>query len=480
MKVKVIEHARYGKCRVGEEGWIVGRDVARILGYANADGFVRKHVAAQNKRLDSVRALDSLHCARTALINQAGLDELLAATDNPDAAEIKAWLLSESARLDAVHSEESNSLPQVLVPQVFNHPQFGNLRAVNIGGEPFFIGIDVARALGYRNTRQAIIDHVPDKFKKDGVAIRDSVGGTNSPILINEAGLYKLIMRSRLPETEKFSDWACGEVLPSIRKDGCYVASEQNNNLLRRKEYERRCYEEAKLAYDAFIPYYPLTLENLDGEIWKEIDEHYHVSNFGRVKSFKKGKQIILKPQLRGLYLSVTLCIGGKKKSNYLHILAAQSFIPNPDNKPEVNHEDGHKFNCHVSNLYWSTSTENKRHAVRTGLQKSGVDSYQAKIQSDADIIYIRDNPDNLTQKQLAEKFGVKQVTISAIQIGKTHKKAGGTLSEPKNPHVSEESKRQILIEYKKGVRGCGLEALGKKFGHSSATVWRIVNCSCG
>ena len=232
MKVKVIEHARYGKCRVGEEGWIVGRDVARILGYANADGFVRKHVTAQNKRLDSVRALDSFHCARTALINQAGLDELLAATDNPDAAEIKAWLLSESARPNAVHSEESNSLPQVLVPQLFNHPQFGNLRAVNIGGEPFFIGSDVAKALGYRNTRQAIIDHVPDKFKKDGVAIRDSVGGTNSPILINEAGLYKLIMCSRLPEAEKFSDWACGEVLPSIRKDGCYVAPEQNNNLL--------------------------------------------------------------------------------------------------------------------------------------------------------------------------------------------------------------------------------------------------------
>ncbi|MBR0061790.1 MAG: HNH endonuclease, partial [Selenomonadaceae bacterium] len=362
MKVKVIEHARYGKCRVGEEGWIVGRDVARILGYANADGFVRKHVAAQNKRLDSVRALDSLHCARTALINQAGLDELLAATDNPDAAEIKAWLLSESARLDAVHSEESNSLPQVLVPQVFNHPQFGNLRAVNIGGEPFFIGSDVAKALGYRNTRQAIIDHVPDKFKKDGVAIRDSVGGTNSPILINEAGLYKLIMRSRLPETEKFSDWACGEVLPSIRKDGCYVASEQNNNLLRRKEYERRCYEEAKLAYDAFIPYYPLTLENLDGEEWKEIegfDGVYQISNFGRTKRFHKyTPPRILKPYLNRDYLRIGLYLDNKRVKRFVHILVAQAFISNPDNKPEVNHEDGHKFNCHVSNLYWSTSTE--------------------------------------------------------------------------------------------------------------------------
>ena len=232
MKVKVASHARFGKCRVGEEGWVVGRDVAKILGYANADGFVRKHVKAENKRFASVRALDSVHCAKTALINLVGLDELLTAADNPDSADIKAWLLSESARHDAEVREESQNLPQVLVPQVFNHPQFGNLRSVLIDGEPFFIGKDVATALGYKNSREALQEHVPDKFKKDGVAIYDPIGREQFPVLINEAGLYKLVMRSKMPKAEEFSDWACGEVLPAIRKDGCYIAPEQNNTLL--------------------------------------------------------------------------------------------------------------------------------------------------------------------------------------------------------------------------------------------------------
>ena len=228
MKVKVIEHARFGKCRVAEEGWIVGRDVARILGYANADGFVRKHVTAENKRLDSVRALDSFHCARTALINQAGLDELLAAALNPDAAEIKAWLVSESARPDAVLGTE---LPAENLPQVFNHPKFGSLRIVIVNGVAWFVGKDVAAGLGYANPERAIRDYVDESDKRGDKIVTPR--GVQNTTLINKSGMYSLILDSQLPLAKDYRHWVTSNVLPQVDEKGYYIAdAEQNNNLL--------------------------------------------------------------------------------------------------------------------------------------------------------------------------------------------------------------------------------------------------------
>ena len=110
-----------------------------------------------------------------------------------------------------------------LTPTIYEHEQFGKIRVVDEKGEPWFVGKDVATALGYSNPRKALADHVPDKFKKDGVTIRDSMGREQTPTLITEAGLYKLVMRSKLPTAEKFSDWVCAEVIPTIRKHGVYM-----------------------------------------------------------------------------------------------------------------------------------------------------------------------------------------------------------------------------------------------------------------
>ena len=120
--------------------------------------------------------------------------------------------------------------------QIFNHPEFGSVRVVEIDGEPFFVGRDVAIALGYSNSHDALAAHVPDKFKKDGVTIRDTIGIEQYPTLISEAGMYKLVMRSKLSNAEKFSDWVCAEVLPSIRKRGMYIdpRAEITSDLLRR------------------------------------------------------------------------------------------------------------------------------------------------------------------------------------------------------------------------------------------------------
>ena len=88
--------------------------------------------------------------------------------------------------------------------KIFENPEFGRIRTMEINGEPYFVGKDVAEILGYSNPRKAIIDHVDEEDKTDGVTIRDSIGREQKPILINESGLYSLILLSKLPTTKKF------------------------------------------------------------------------------------------------------------------------------------------------------------------------------------------------------------------------------------------------------------------------------------
>ena len=242
-----------------------------------------------------------------------------------------------------------------------------------------------------------------------------------------------------------------------------------------RREYDRRKREEALPAYRALMSCYPFTLDDLDGEIWKPVVgyDKYEVSNFGRVKSFWEKPPRILKPVLVGEYLNVDLSTGGKMKSRRVHVLVAKAFIPNPLNKPEVNHDDGNKFNCYIGNLWWATRAENMQHAVRTGLAKSGVDSYQAKLTAEQ-IIYIRNNPDNLTLEQLAEMFGVTDGTISDIQLGKKYQNAGGTIRKPQKQRIPDEQREQIRADRATGQYS--KIALARKYGCSEATIRKIIN----
>lgn len=96
------------------------------------------------------------------------------------------------------------------------------VRSLLIDGEPWFIGNDVAKILGYSNPRDALSKHV-DKEDKDGVAIRDSIGRMQNTPVINESGLYSLILSSKLPSAKEFKHWITSEVLPQIRKTGKYA-----------------------------------------------------------------------------------------------------------------------------------------------------------------------------------------------------------------------------------------------------------------
>lgn len=295
-------------------------------------------------------------------------------------------------------------------------------------------------------------------------------------------------------------------------------------------------YIKTRSDFKKFIQTYPLTVDDLHGEVWAPIKdcESYQVSNYGRVKSFKKGTTHILKPFLdRNGYLTCTLRVNRKQKPINVHRLVAKAFIPNPDNKPQVNHIDGCKWNSCFSNLEWATREENMCHADITGLRMmpQGEDNSQAKLTTEQ-VVLIRENPDNLSCKQLAELFAVSDSTIGEIQRGLRYRNAGGhyrskfetklTKSTWKEIYclyqtkgltqkqigeifnvsaervgqiirridkenkqktnyrlryrLPDETRTKIRTEYKKGVRGSGSPALARKYGVSQKTILNIVN----
>lgn len=221
------------------------------------------------------------------------------------------------------------------------------------------------------------------------------------------------------------------------------------------KEKVRLRHAEAKKAFVTLMKFYPLTLDNLDGEIWRDIagyDGDYQVSTFARIKSFKNGKVRILKPTISGDYIRIELCKDGVQKQFSVHRLVAEAFIPNPEGKPEVNHKDGKKFNCVVENLEWSTRSENIKHAFDTGLEEPnrGENNWQASLTNEQ-AEYIRENPDGLTGVELAKKLNVTATVISEIQRGLIYKDAGGTIRKSKAKRIPKEERDQIRAEYATG-----------------------------
>ena len=108
--------------------------------------------------------------------------------------------------------------------QIFKHEKFGDIRTINKDGEPWFVGKDVAEVLGYADTRKAIRMHVDDDDK--GGDILSTPGGRQQITIINESGLYSLILSSKLPQAKEFKRWVTSEVLPQIRRTGAYLTQD--------------------------------------------------------------------------------------------------------------------------------------------------------------------------------------------------------------------------------------------------------------
>lgn len=119
--------------------------------------------------------------------------------------------------------------------KIFNSEEFGKVRTVVINDEPWFVGKDIAEALGYTNTRKAIGDHVHEDDK--GVTKCDTLGGKQDLTIINESGLYALIFGSKLESATRFKHWVTSEVLPSIRKHEMYATDNVIDKILNNPDF---------------------------------------------------------------------------------------------------------------------------------------------------------------------------------------------------------------------------------------------------
>lgn len=188
--------------------WFIGKDVAAICGYKDTWRAIKYHVSPENTDHTIFNS------RRLIIISYAGFKEI-----DPTEEHLN-WFVN--------HLPEASTSTET--PTVFNHPEFGELRTVEISGEPWFVGKDVATALGYSDTFGALKKHVDAADKQN--CQNDSFDTPRGMTIINESGLYALILSSKLPSAKEFKHWVTAEVLPSIRKTGGYVNPSQSDLFL--------------------------------------------------------------------------------------------------------------------------------------------------------------------------------------------------------------------------------------------------------
>lgn len=224
--------------------------------------------------------------------------------------------------------------------QIFNHAEFGSVRTLTINGEPYFVGKDVAEILGYADPNKAVRVHVDEEDK--GVDEMDTPGGKQKMTVINESGLYALILGSKLPAAKAFKRWVTADVLPSIRKHGLYAVDEIIENpdlvidsLIALRE-ERRKRKEAELMVamqnqqiaemQPKVSYYDKILQNKGTVTITQIAKDYGMSGrqFNQILSdmgiqFRMGKVWLLyqKYAEQGYTQSRTFAVNGDR--NVMH-----------------------------------------------------------------------------------------------------------------------------------------------------------------
>lgn len=234
-EVQVFTNEEFGSVRtivVNGDPWIVGKDVAEKLGYSNARKAIADYVDEEDKKHSyGVTIRDSTgREQKPIVINESGMYSLVLGSKLPAANKFKHWITSEvipSIRMNGgyITGQENIEGRVMNEVQIFENEEFGSVRTVEINGKPYFVGKDVAKALGYKDTVNALKQHCRGVVKHH---LTDSLGREQDAVFIPEGDIYRLVVRSKLPSAERFESWVFDEVLPSIRKNGGYIAWQES------------------------------------------------------------------------------------------------------------------------------------------------------------------------------------------------------------------------------------------------------------
>lgn len=237
--VKTFTNKDFGKLRVvciDNEFFLISKDLGEFLGYVNTRNTTITHVDKKDRMYCLVDTTGGSQ--KMIVINKNGVYSLIYNVKSQRGKNARDWIIQnvipelyENTGLSVLNlsqeNERSSNMNNNL--KVFENEEFGSIRTLEINSKPYFVGKDVAEVLGYERPTKAIADRV-DSEDKDEIPIQDSIGRMQKTPVINESGLYSLILSSKLPTAKKFKRWVTSEVLPSIRKTGMYATDELLNN----------------------------------------------------------------------------------------------------------------------------------------------------------------------------------------------------------------------------------------------------------
>lgn len=225
------------RIRIFDDGniWVFATDIAKLLGGANNVAQLTRNLSDSDiKRVDG---------HRTIVINEAGFYNMTAGKKN--GSELRKF--AEENIFKKTEASEN-------VPQIFNSPEFGNVRIIEEGDKLWFGGTDVAKALGYINPRDAISSHCRYVVKRD-VPHPQSSSAKIQMVFISEGDVYRLAARSKLPSAECFEKWLFDKVVPSIRKTGSYSVTGNTDDDILRQAFDilQRRNNEWQVKYEALL-----------------------------------------------------------------------------------------------------------------------------------------------------------------------------------------------------------------------------------
>lgn len=266
-KSKVITFSNIRFIVTQDNIWLVRESVMDMFGYGSGDYYVSpdcKFVLDKDGKVispvvglvDHIELTEDIHgdAMQVHLINEAGIMQMEPSSWDCGGRSMDSFLKDEV--ISELHERQKYFMEVTTMEnemKVFENAEFGTVRTVLIEGEPWMVGKDVAEILGYKDTKHAILDHVDEEDR-----VNSKARGQNAPELgqrgswlINESGVYSLILSSKMPKAREFKRWVTSEVLPSIRKHGAYMTEETLEKALTSPDFLIRLATELKHEKEA-------------------------------------------------------------------------------------------------------------------------------------------------------------------------------------------------------------------------------------